>query len=105
MLKTSLRKYGAGRSVLVDREGRNIAGNKTVETTRAAGMKNVAVIETDGETLVAVQRRDVTLNSKKSLCFSSVCGDLAGRRVEPLCRSRDECHCGWPRCRGTIIRK
>lgn len=65
MLKTSLRKYGAGRSVLVDREGRIIAGNKTVEMARAAGMKEIAVIETDGETLVAVQRRDVSLDSKK----------------------------------------
>ena len=65
LLEESLGKYGAGRSVLVDREGRIIAGNKTVETARAAGMKNIAVIETDGETLVAVQRRDVALNSKK----------------------------------------
>jgi DNA modification methylase len=65
MLKQSLRNYGAGRSVLVDSKGHVIAGNKTVETARAAGMKNIAVIETDGETLVAVQRRDVELNSTK----------------------------------------
>src|SRR5215471_21849037 len=61
MLEDSLRKLGAGRSVLVDREGRVIAGNKTVETARKLGLKQIAVIETDGETLVAVRRRDLIL--------------------------------------------
>src|SRR5258706_8088390 len=65
LLEQSLRNYGAGRGILVDSKGHVIAGNKTVETARAVGMKNIAVIETDGETLVAVQRRDVELNSKK----------------------------------------
>lgn len=31
MLDRSLRTYGAGRSILTDRDGRVIAGNKTVE--------------------------------------------------------------------------
>ena len=30
-LDTSLRQYGAGRSILIDRDGRIIAGNKTAE--------------------------------------------------------------------------
>jgi hypothetical protein len=61
LLEESLEKYGAGRSVLVDREGRVIAGNKTVETARSAGMTKIAVIETDGDTLVALQRVDLDL--------------------------------------------
>jgi DNA modification methylase len=61
LLEESMEKYGAGRSVLVDREGRVIAGNKTVETARSAGMTKIGVIETDGDTLVAVQRRDLDL--------------------------------------------
>jgi hypothetical protein len=65
MLSDSLRAYGAGRAVLVDRNNRVIAGNKTVEAARAAGMKSIAVIESDGDVLVAVQRRDVALNSKR----------------------------------------
>jgi DNA modification methylase len=65
MLEASLKKLGAGRSVLVDKENRVIAGNATVEQARALGMKQIAVIESDGDTLVAVQRSDVKLNSKK----------------------------------------
>jgi hypothetical protein len=61
LLEQSLRSYGAGRAVLVDRNNRVIAGNKTVETARAIGLKNIAVIESDGDVLVAVQRADLDL--------------------------------------------
>jgi len=59
-LERSLREYGAGRSVLLDRDGHVIAGNKTVEHARRLGMP-VRVVETDGRHLVAVQRRDLDL--------------------------------------------
>ena len=65
LLEESLEKYGAGRSVVVDRQNRVIAGNKTVEAARAAGMKSIAVIETDGSSLVAVQRGDLDLKRDK----------------------------------------
>jgi hypothetical protein len=65
MLEDSLRELGAGRSVFVDRQGRVIAGNKTVETARKLGLKQIAVIETDGETLVAVRRGDLDLKTEK----------------------------------------
>ena len=61
LLGQSLGKYGAGRSVVVDRNNRVIAGNKTVEAARVAGMKSISVIETDGTSLVAVQRGDLDL--------------------------------------------
>ena len=64
-LAKSLKKYGAGRSVLVDKNGRVMAGNKTVEQARAAGMKQIAVVEVDGSTLVAVQRNDLDLKKDK----------------------------------------
>jgi hypothetical protein len=38
LLEESLERYGAGRSVVVDRHHRVIAENKTVEAARAAGM-------------------------------------------------------------------
>jgi DNA modification methylase len=62
LLGKSLEKYGAARSVVVDRNNRVIAGNKTVE---AAGMKSISVIETDGSSLVAVQRSDLDLTRGK----------------------------------------
>jgi hypothetical protein len=65
LLEESLGKYGAGRSVVVDRNHRVIAGNKTVEAAIAAGMKSIAVIETDGSSLVAVQRGDLDLKRDK----------------------------------------
>src|SRR5687767_11348240 len=37
-LARSLREYGAGRAVLIDRQGRIIAGNKTVEQAKRLNM-------------------------------------------------------------------
>jgi DNA modification methylase len=65
LLGESLERYGAGRSVVVDCHNRVIAGNKTVEAAVAAGMKSIAVIETDGSSLVAVQRGDLDLKKDK----------------------------------------
>jgi hypothetical protein len=65
LLEESLGKYGAGRSVVVDRQNRVIAGNKTVEAAVAPGISSIAVIETDGSSLVAVQRGDLDLKRDK----------------------------------------
>jgi len=65
LLEQSFEKYGAGRSVLVDRHDCVIAGNKTIQAAVAAGMKSISVIETDGSSLVAVQRSDLDLNRDK----------------------------------------
>lgn len=62
-IAASLRKYGAGRSILLDRTGRIIAGNKTAENAAALDMGDVLVVQTDGRQLVAVQRMDLDLDS------------------------------------------
>jgi DNA modification methylase len=59
-LAESLRAYGAGRAVLIDRKGRIIAGNKTVEEAKALGIP-LRVVKTDGRHLIAVQRDDLDL--------------------------------------------
>ena len=61
-LADSLRAYGAGRAVLVDRHGVVIAGNKTVEQAKAQGL-GLRVIESDGSELIAVRRSDLDLAS------------------------------------------
>ncbi len=66
MIKDSLRDYGAGRSILLDKHGQIIAGNKTVEAAGAGGMKDLLVIESDGTRLVAVQRTDLDLNDPRA---------------------------------------
>ena len=60
-LASSLQQFGAGRSILVDRNGRIIAGNKTVQEAIAAGHEDVLVVKTDGRKIVAVQRVDLDL--------------------------------------------
>jgi len=60
LLAESLSRYGAGRSILADREGRVIAGSKTLQHAQAAGLP-VRVVQTDGDELVVVQRRDLDL--------------------------------------------
>ena len=62
MIEDSLREYGAGRSILLDKHGRIIAGNKTAENAGAIGMEDVLVVQSDGTRLVAVQRTDLDLD-------------------------------------------
>lgn len=63
LLEDSLRKFGAGRSILIDRNGQVIAGNKTLEGAASIGLDNVLVVQSDGTKLVAVQRTDIDLDT------------------------------------------
>ena len=66
VIASSLEQFGAGRSVLIDRDGKLIAGNKTVEGATAAGIDDVIIVQTDGTQLVAVQRTDLSLDDVKA---------------------------------------
>ena len=63
LMQKSFTELGAGRSILIDREGRIIAGNKSQQAAIAAGIQRVRVIETDGTELVAVKRTDIDIDS------------------------------------------
>jgi DNA modification methylase len=65
LIEKSLRKLGAGRSILLDKNNRIIAGNKTIENAGAIGLQDVIVVETTGNQIVAVKRTDIDLDSKK----------------------------------------
>ena len=65
MLERSLRQYGAGRSILADRNGVVIAGNKTLECAVDIGLP-VRIVQSDGTELVVVQRTDLDLNTDAS---------------------------------------
>ena len=65
LIENSLRKFGAGRSILIDRNNRIIAGNKTAEKAADIGFTDVLVVEVDGNQLVAVKRKDIALDSAK----------------------------------------
>ncbi len=61
----SLKELGAGRSILIDRDGRVIAGNKTLAAAVAAGVQDVIVVESDGTKIIAVKRTDLSLDDVK----------------------------------------
>ena len=65
LMEKSFKELGAGRSILVDKDGRIIAGNKSQKAAMAAGIRKVRVIETHGDELIAVKRTDLSLDSKE----------------------------------------
>lgn len=62
LLSRSLSEYGAGRSILTDRNGVIIAGNKTYRAAEALDLP-VRIVQTTGEELVVVQRTDLDLET------------------------------------------
>lgn len=65
LLDKSLREHGAGRSILVDKNNKIIAGNGIVEVAGQIGLNKTKIVETTGDELVVVKRTDVDLNTKK----------------------------------------
>lgn len=65
LLEKSVSQFGLGRSILIDKHNRIIAGNGITETAGALGLEDVLVVETTGDKLVAVKRTDIDLDSKE----------------------------------------
>lgn len=78
LLENSLRTFGAGRSVLVDRSGNIIAGNKTVEAAGSIGLRDLQVVETQGDVLVAVRRTDLDLQHDAAAKQLAIADNRAG---------------------------
>lgn len=78
MVEKSLHTYGAGRSILVDRNGQIIAGNKTTEAAAAIGLEGVKVVQTDGRELVVVQRTDLDLDEDAAARELAIVDNRAG---------------------------
>lgn len=62
MLNWSVTELGMGRSILADRNGNIIAGNKTLDAISEHGFP-IRVVQTDGKEAVVVQRTDLDLYS------------------------------------------
>ena len=72
LLAESLKELGAGRSIVCDRNGKIIGGNKTLEQAQALGLE-VETVHTSGDKLVAVIRDDLDLDTDpkaRALAFS-----------------------------------
>ena len=65
LLEKSLQKFGAGRSILIDKNNNIIAGNGVVEAAGNIGLEDMQIVETVGDKIVAVKRTDIDLNTKK----------------------------------------
>jgi len=70
LIKESLQRYGAARSIVIDEKNRILAGNGTIEGAKAAGIKNLRIIETDGDEIIAVKRTGLTEDQKVGLALA-----------------------------------
>ena len=91
LIKESLTKYGAARSIVIDEDNRILAGNGTVEGAIAAGLTKLRVIETDGDEVIAVKRSGLTEEQKVGLAIAdNRTGDLSEWDKEMLVYLADE---------------
>lgn len=60
MVNQSIERYGAGRSIVADKNGNIIGGNKTVKAAQEAGLE-IEVVKTSGDKLIVHQREDLDL--------------------------------------------
>ena len=70
LIQESLKRYGAARSIVIDEDNRILAGNGTIEGAKAAGIKNVRIIETDGDEIIAVKRTGLSEHDKVGLALA-----------------------------------
>lgn len=63
LLEKSVGKFGMGRSILLDKNNKIIAGNGITETAGQLGIEDVEIVETDGSKIVAVKRTDIDLDT------------------------------------------
>jgi hypothetical protein len=69
MLVDSLQQLGSGRSVLIDEDGKLIAGNGVTEAALEAGIVKLRVIDTEGDEIIAVRRKNLTAEQKVDLAL------------------------------------
>lgn len=60
LIEKSFKQFGAGRSILIDKNNRIIAGNKSAENFIG---DDIQIIESDGTKLIAVKRTDIDLDT------------------------------------------
>ena len=70
LIKESLQRYGAARSIVIDEDNRILAGNGTIEGAKEAGINRIRVIETDGDEVIAVRRSGLTEEQKIGLALA-----------------------------------
>lgn len=85
LLDDSIAEVGLGRSIVVDKNGVIIGGNKTQERAIDRGFEDAIEVETDGQQLVVVKRTDLDLSD----------GDDRARRLAYLDNRVAELDLDW----------
>ena len=70
LIAESLKRFGAARSIVIDEDGRILAGNGTVEGARKAGIDKLRIIEAEGDELIAVRRTGLSEDDKVGLALA-----------------------------------
>jgi len=70
VIADSLQAVGAARSIVVDEHNRVLAGNGVTEAAAQVGITKVLVVDADGNTVVAVRRKNLSDAQKTALAIS-----------------------------------
>lgn len=85
MIAASLKAVGAARSIVIDERNEVLAGNGVLQGAAAAGLSKLQIVDVDGETLVAVRRRNLTKAQKRALAlYDNRAAELAEWNVAQL---------------------
>jgi len=69
MIADALQQVGAARSIVVDEDNVILAGNGVVQAAAKAGIRNVRIIEAEGDEIIAVRRSNLTQDQKIALKY------------------------------------
>lgn len=70
LIKESLQRYGAARSIVIDEENRILAGKGIIDGAKAAGIRRVRIIESEGDEVIAVRRTGLSEEDKVGLALA-----------------------------------
>lgn len=70
LIRQSLERYGAARSIVIDEENRILAGNGTIEGAKALGLTKLKVIDAAGDEIIAVRRSGLSEDDKVGLALA-----------------------------------
>jgi ParB-like chromosome segregation protein Spo0J len=90
MIVDALQAVGAARSIVIDEQNVVLAGNGVIDAAAQAGITKVQVVEADGDTIVAVQRRGLTGEQKRKLAmFDNRTNELSDWNPDQLREDKD----------------
>ena len=91
MIEQSYNEVGAGRSIVIDENYQLIAGEGSIDGAALAGIEKVQVVHTDGETIIAVMRDNLTPEQKRKMAmYDNRTAELADWDVDQIVADLDE---------------